>query len=109
MLEANPPALESAEPVFILIDEIGSGIHYGVMLDMWKYLSLLAREHPHVQIVATSHSDDCVRAFCEVFSDDSGAAIVRLHKTAATNTVKVTEYDNKRFEGIISGEWEVRG
>jgi len=99
-------------PVFVLVDEIGAGIHYSVMNDIWKYIRDFMAEYPNIQLVATSHSDDCVRAFCEVFIDKGqwqDASIVRLHATANDEIVS-TQYNNSsQFKTIISEEWEVRG
>jgi ABC-type Na+ transport system ATPase subunit NatA len=96
-------------PVMILIDEIGAGVHYGAMLDVWKYIKAFADQNPKIQFVVTSHSDDCVRAFCEAFSESDSAQIVRLHKQAIDDRIRVTEYKKRQFENIASGDWEVRG
>ncbi|MDR3121151.1 MAG: hypothetical protein LBU58_07465, partial [Clostridiales bacterium] len=59
--------------------------------------------------VTTSHSDDCVRAFCDAFSDKGKAgSVVRLHKSSEGKIVS-TPYESTQFERILSGEWEVRG
>jgi hypothetical protein len=96
-------------PIIILVDEIGAGIHYSVMLDMWKYLRDFTKQYPYIQFVTTSHSDDCVRAFCEAFREQSSASIVRLHKTSVDNRIIPTAYSKEQFGNIISGDWEVRG
>jgi len=95
-------------PIFILVDEIGVGIHYSVMSDIWKYVQDLITKYPNIQFIATSHSDDCVRAFCETFEKKDDASIVRLHKTTDGEIVP-TKYDFAKFNTIMSGEWEVRG
>jgi len=100
---------ENMAPIFILIDEIGAGIHYSVMGDIWKYIRDLFVDYPNIQLIATSHSDDCVRAFCDVFDETKNTAcIVRLHKTYDEEIVP-TKYDATQFDTILSGEWEVRG
>ena len=97
-------------PAFILIDEMGAGVHYSIMLEVWDYISKFSEKNPNIQFVFTTHNDDCVRAFCEVFSGSSIAQIVRLHQTASDNRIIPTVYDNeKQFENIITGNWEVRG
>ena len=79
------------------------------MNNLWKYLRDFMATYPNIQFVATSHSDDCFRAFCETFaSAEDIASIVRLHKTASGEIVPTT-YDPKKFNAIASGEWEVRG
>ncbi|MDR1235554.1 MAG: ATP-binding protein [Holosporaceae bacterium] len=96
-------------PALILIDEIGAGIHYSVMSDIWKYLKAFVEKYPFIQFVVTSHNGDCVRAFCEAFSNEDKATVVRLHKTAEENKIVPTAYSQKHFSNIISGNWEVRG
>lgn len=101
---------QSNIPIFILIDEIGAGIHYSVMKDLWKYIRDFTAEYANIQFITTSHSDDCVKTFCEVFADEKTdvASIVRLHK-AADNKIVSTQYNISQFNTIMSGEWEVRG
>jgi hypothetical protein len=98
-------------PVLVLIDEMGVGIHYSTMLDVWKYLKTFSENYPYIQFVFTSHSDDCIRAFCEAFanSEDDTATIVRLHKTVKDNETVTKKYSKDLFTNIISGDWEVRG
>ena len=96
-------------PILILIDEMGAGIHYSVMLDVWKFLSEFVRQNRNVQFVFTSHNDDCIRAFCEAFSNQDSAAVVRLHQTSVGKKVMPTEYKKESFRNIIDGKWEVRG
>ena len=96
-------------PILILIDEMGAGIHYSVMLDVWKFLCEFVYQNRNIQFVFTSHSIDCVHAFCEAFSSQEEAAVVRLHQTSAGNKIVPTEYKKESFLNIIDGQWEVRG
>jgi len=96
-------------PILFLIDEFGAGIHYSVMNDVWKYIRDFTARYPNIQFITTSHSDDCIRAFCETFTENKNAAsIVRLHK-AVDGEIVSTLYETNRFNTIMSGEWEVRG
>jgi ABC-type lipopolysaccharide export system ATPase subunit len=96
-------------PIIILIDEIGAGIHYSIMLDVWKFISEFIKQNPNIQFMFTSHNDDCVRAYCQAFLGQDAANIVRLHKAAVNNKIVPTEYSKDSFENIINGDWEVRG
>ena len=96
-------------PIFVLIDEIGAGIHYSIMLEVWDFLKAFCCENRNIQFVFTSHSDDCIRSYCEAFSTQDDAAVVRLHLTAAEEKIVSTEYKKEAFRSIIDGEWEVRG
>jgi hypothetical protein len=57
--------LASAEGGVSLIDEIDTGLHYSVMTDMWRLVIETAKRHD-VQVFATTHSLDCVRALARV-------------------------------------------
>ena len=96
-------------PVFILLDEIGVGIHYSIMNDIWKYFYEFSKHNSNVQFVFSSHSDDCIRAFCETFLNQDSASVIRLHKTVTDNKIKYTKYENGMFRNIVDGDWEVRG
>ena len=45
----------------LLIDEIDTGFHWTVMEDMWR-LVVEAAQRSSVQVFATTHSFDCIRA-----------------------------------------------
>ena len=44
-----------------MIDEIDTGLHYSTLPDMWRLIVRTAQQFD-VQVIATSHSGDCVRA-----------------------------------------------
>ena len=96
-------------PTLILVDEMGAGIHYSVMLNVWKFLSGFVYQNRNIQFIFTTHSDDCIKAFCKAFSDQDMAAIVRLHQTSTDKRIVPTEYKKEAFQSIINAEWEVRG
>jgi hypothetical protein len=98
-------------PVMFLVDEIGAGIHYSKLEEMWGFLLKFLSQYPQIQMVLTTHNHDCINAFCNTFQNErSGMAkIVRLHKFDAKDGVKITEYTQEMFSSILSGEWEVRG
>jgi len=95
-------------PYVLLIDEIGAGVHYSVMLDLWKYIKDFSEQHPGIQFIFTSHSDDCIRAFCRAFEESDNAQVVSLHRQLNDKTIP-TYFAKDEFEEIISGSWEVRG
>ncbi|MCL2841481.1 MAG: AAA family ATPase [Defluviitaleaceae bacterium] len=96
-------------PIIILIDEIGAGIHYSVTREMWNYLSTFASNIPNIQIIATTHSDDCVRAFCNIFEHSGDdASLVRLHRRM-DNEIIPTQYNASLFPTVMGEGWEVRG
>ncbi|MCL2822376.1 MAG: ATP-binding protein [Polyangiaceae bacterium] len=95
-------------PIFVLIDQVGAGIHHSAMDDIWAYFRRLADMHPHVQFVMTSHGDDSVRAFCKAFNiDGDSASVVTMHRTYDGDFVR-TQVEQPKFKNITSGRWEVR-
>jgi hypothetical protein len=86
----------------LLIDEFENGLHYSVQVAVWKTIFRLARQL-NVQVFATSHSWDCVRAFSEAAADSpADGVLTRLTRVGdkvipATFTESdlkvVTEYD----------------
>ena len=96
-------------PIIILLDEMGAGIHYSIMQQVWEFLKFFCKDNRNVQFVFTSHSDDCIRAFCNAFLAQDDASVVRLHQTSVEKKVVYTEYRKESFNNIMEGEWEVRG
>ncbi len=72
--------LFSARGGYLLIDEIDTGLHYTVMADMWR-LVIETAKRLDVQVLATTHSLDCVRALAWVRekSPESSQAVT-LHR-----------------------------
>ncbi len=67
---------------YLMVDEIDTGLHYSVMVNMWKLLIESARRLD-VQVFATTHSFDCVRALSYLY--ESAPDIqedVSLHRVA---------------------------
>lgn len=57
--------LLSARRGYLLVDEIDTGLHYSVMENMWRLVIETARRID-AQVLATTHSLDCVRALAWV-------------------------------------------
>jgi energy-coupling factor transporter ATP-binding protein EcfA2 len=109
ILAKYPDGMNPSEPVIFVIDEMGAGVHYSVTLAMWKFLVQLAEQYPYTQFVFTSHSDDCIKAYCEVFAESDEASVVRMHRTFKGQKIGTTEYKKADFLDIAKGNWEVRG
>ena len=58
-------ALVSARGGVLLVDEIDTGLHYSVLVDMWKLVFETACSLD-VQVFATTHSRDCYEALAAV-------------------------------------------
>jgi hypothetical protein len=62
-------AIASAAGGAVLIDEIETGLHYSSMAKVWQVLHQAAKEFD-VQIFATSHSSEMIKAAHEAFSQE---------------------------------------
>ena len=90
----------------LLIDEIENGLHYSVQTAVWRTLFRLARDM-NVQVFATSHSWDCVRAFQEAAAESPETGVlVRL--TSQGNTVIPTLFTEKELQIVMRDQIEVR-
>jgi hypothetical protein len=97
----------SARKGLLLVDEIENGLHYSVMTKVWKAIGAAARTFD-VQVFATTHSDECIRAAYNAFSDDD-AFDFRFHRldNIEGNISSVT-YDRETLEFALENGWEVR-
>ena len=74
-------ALANCHNGFLLLDEAENGIHYSLQSDFWRMVLRTAHEN-NVQVVATTHSWDCVRGFARAAKEsaDVEGILVRLDK-----------------------------
>ena len=63
-------AIASAPAGTVLIDEIENGLHYSVLPKVWKAIGDFARGE--TQVLATTHSWECIRAAHEAFAASGG-------------------------------------
>ncbi len=77
-------ALANCGDGFVLIDEAENGIHYSVQRSYWQMVLKIASAN-NVQVVATTHSWDCVRGFAQAASDstDVDGVLIRLERDEA--------------------------
>jgi AAA15 family ATPase/GTPase len=57
--------LANAKSGVLLVDEIDTGLHFTVMVDMWRMLWQIAKDLD-IQIFATTHSRDCWESLAEM-------------------------------------------
>lgn len=74
-------ALANCRDGFLLIDEVENGIHYSLQQDFWKMVLQAAQEN-NVQVLATTHSWDCMAGFAAAAgaNEEVEGAHVRLEK-----------------------------
>lgn len=86
--------LASAQRGFLLVDEIDTGLHHSVMVDMWR-LVIETAQRLDIQVFATTHSLDCVQALAQVRKKHPTLAtdvtVHRVEKDAAKTVVYTTD------------------
>ena len=102
-------ALANVSGGFLLIDEIENGIHYTVLPEFWRMIFGAARDY-NVQVFATTHSYDCIKAFTQASDEeqDADCALVRIGKTRITKRKRAVEYSREDLQIATRHGIEVR-
>jgi ABC-type dipeptide/oligopeptide/nickel transport system ATPase subunit len=99
-------ALASAKGGLLLVDEIENGIHYSVQADLWRMVFEMATRL-NVQVFATTHSYDCIKAFEEAARESEEEGVLMRLARKGDRTL-VGEFDERELEIAVEGEIEVR-
>ena len=95
----------------MLIDEVENGLHHSALVDVWKNLEWLSREF-NVQVFATMHSYECVKAAHAAFKlNECGdeLAYIRLQRNIRTQRIECVPYDDlEAFDYAMEYGREVR-
>ena len=89
-------AFPSVQDGAIFIDEIENGLHHKTLVEVWKNLGWLAQEF-NVQVFATTHSYECIRAAHNAFKLHEVAdelSYVRLQRNIKTQRLQCVAYDD---------------
>jgi len=93
----------------LLIDEIENGLHYSSLSVAWKAILAACKEY-NVQLIATTHSDECIEALSESYgSVEPGGDDIRLFRIDKDGeTHKAFVFDAKVLRAGIEKGFEVR-
>lgn len=95
----------------VFIDEIENGIHHSVQCKVWKAIGKLARELD-IQVFATTHSLEMIRAAYEAFKDDDPYEF-RYHRLdrKQDGNIEAVTYNKYGMDAVAAFdfEYEVRG
>jgi AAA15 family ATPase/GTPase len=76
-------AMVNARNGVLLVDEIDTGLHFGVMSNMWKLVWTMAKRL-NVQVFATTHNSDCWTSLASIANAEhpsqEGITIQRIDK-----------------------------
>ena len=100
-------ALANSKDGFLLIDEAENGIHHSIQRDFWTMI-LKAAHQNNVQVLATTHSWDCVAGFAMAATEieEVDGALVRLEKKG--DRIRAVEYPSYDLDVIAQQGIEVR-
>ena len=100
-----------AKDGLLLVDEIENGLHYSKLKAIWERVHWLSREF-NVQVFATTHSYECIRAAGEAFKsngNDGEFAYIRLQRNHRTQAIECVPYDDpEAFDYAMEYGREVR-
>lgn len=100
-------ALANSEGGFLVIDEAENGIHHSVQRDFWRMVIRTAQEND-VQVIATTHSWDCVVGFGEALRGIEEEAGLLIHLSRYRDSIRATEYAGEDLQTAIRQGTEVR-
>ena len=91
----------------LLIDEVENGIHYSLHGAFWNMILRSAEAH-NVQVVATTHSKDCIDGFAYAALDcpDISGNLVRIDRH--NGKLHAVEYSKEELETAAEQHIEVR-
>jgi len=101
-------AIGSARGGTLLVDEVDNGIHHSVMPSLWEAIGRAA-DLFHTQVIATTHSLECVSAAYEAFSRRRSYDLTLHRVDRMDGMVRAIAYDRESLEGALSLPTEVRG
>lgn len=95
-------SLVDAAGGFFLVDEIESGLHYSVQVDLWRIIFAVARQLD-IQVFATTHSFDCIEAFQVAAQEDEASEGMLIRLERKNGEIIPTLFDERRL-GIVTRE-----
>lgn len=103
-------ALVMAKDNVLLIDEIETGLHYSVLEKIWEILFTYSKEL-NVQVFATTHSQDALRAFTYVLekpgNNDEGV-FFRLQQNRKDGQIEAIRYEPESLELSLESNLDPR-
>ncbi|OIR24866.1 AAA family ATPase [Bathymodiolus thermophilus thioautotrophic gill symbiont] len=96
----------NAQDGYLLIDEFENGLHYSVQEKVWKVIFSLAK-NLNVQVFATTHSSDCIKAFGSQWErSEEKATMHRIDYKNKQHTAMPYEFSD--LDDALSTNTEVR-
>jgi len=90
-----------------LFDEIENGFHYSALESIWKAIGEAARQF-NVQVFATTHSFECIRAAHRAFHGEQANDFRLFRLERVKGKIRAFDYDPEVLEAAIQTAAEVR-
>jgi AAA15 family ATPase/GTPase len=103
-------ALVSAKDNLLLIDEVETGLHYSILEKIWDIIFTYS-EKLNVQVFATTHSHDAIKAFTyqlEKPENEELGAYFRLQMNRKTQEIEAISFDLDLLETALESQSEIR-
>ena len=97
-------SISNASGGVLLVDEIDTGLHYSVMVDMWRMISARAAALS-IQVFATTHSRDCYESLAAVVETDVGDVTIQRIDRSRGESVR---FSNRAIVAAAERNVEVR-
>ena len=92
----------------LLVDEIENGMHHSMLSGIWTFARRWMREW-NVQIVATTHSGECIDAAMTAFADaPEDLSIHNLFMNEKTGKIQAVTFSGGSLEGARDLDLEIR-
>lgn len=91
----------------VLVDDIDTGLHHSVMPKFWATVMKAAKTF-NVQVVATTHSDECVKAALSASKDQGSDDLSLIRMERQNDQFEAFTYDSEEIEAAFSTGLEVR-
>lgn len=91
----------------LLIDEIENGLHHSVQEEVFSMLLELAKSFD-VQVFATTHSDECIRAAHRTLREHGPQELAFYRLDRVNGEVKVVRFDDEMLETATEFNMEIR-
>ena len=100
-------ALVNCKDGILLVDEFENGLHWAVQPQVWRLVFALSKQL-NVKVFATTHSQDCIRAFQSVWKVNEKAGTFHRMDKNGHSAPFATSYDCETLADAIQSEVEVR-
>ena len=100
-------ALANSKNGLLIIDEAENGIHHSVQEDYWRMILESSRRN-NTQIIATTHSLDCVTGFARAATNNNEVEGLLVRLEHRNDGVQAVEYSEEDLQTAADQNIEVR-